>query len=280
MSNHPTGTRRSPAVLMLAGAALFALALVAGLATLSGTGTAASSATQYAPSNTAAPTISGTAQAGQTLTANEGTWTGDQPIVFTYQWQRCNAGGQSCVAIPNAKDKTYLVQATDVDNTLRVEVTGTNSQGSKTATSAATAKVVKAGENPDGAIKLPNGTTSVSASAVNPPERLVVDSVTFSPNPVRSRTSPITVKARVIDTRGYVVRDALVFIRSTPVVTDTPPEGRTAQDGTVTFTVNPQVDFPLKNGYSVQFFVRARKTGDNPLAGVSSRRLVQVRVAR
>lgn len=280
MSNEPTPKRRNPALLMLTGATMLALALVAGLATLSGTGTAASSATQYAPANTTAPTIGGTAQAGQTLTANEGTWTGDQPIVFTYQWQRCNAGGQSCVAIPNAKDKTYVVQAADVDNTLRVAVTGTNSQGTTTATSAQTAKVVKASGNPDGAIKLPNGSTSVSAAAVNPPERLIVDSVTFSPNPVRSRTSPITIKARVIDTRGFVVRDALVFIRSTPIVTGTPPETKTAQDGTVTFTVMPEVDFPLKNGYNVQFFVRARKTGDNPLAGISTRRLVQVRVAR
>lgn len=265
---------------MLAGAAMLALALVAGLATLSGTGTAASSATQYAPKNSAAPTITGTAQADQTLTANEGTWTGDQPIVYTYQWQRCNAGGQNCVAIPNAKDKTYVAQAADVDNTLRVAVTGTNSQGASTATSAQTAKVVKSSGNPDGAIKLPNGTTSVSVSAVSPPERLIVDRVSFSPNPVRSRTSPITVTVRVIDTRGFVVRDALVFLRSTPIVTTTPPESKTTQDGTVTFSIMPEVDFPLQNGYNVQFFVRARKTGDNPLAGVSTRRLVQVRVAR
>jgi hypothetical protein len=37
---------------------------------------------------------------------------------------------------------------------------------------------------------------------------------------------------------------------------------------------------PLRNGYAIQYFVRARKQGDNPLAGVSGRRLVQVRTAR
>jgi hypothetical protein len=42
----------------------------------------------------------------------------------------------------------------------------------------------------------------------------------------------------------------------------------------------PRATFPLRNGYSVQFFVRARKQGDNVLAGVSTRRLVQVRTAR
>jgi hypothetical protein len=35
--------------------------------------------------------------------------------------------------------------------------------------------------------------------------------------------------------------------------------------------------FPLRPGFNVQFFIRARKPGDNPLAGVSARRLVQVR---
>ena len=57
-------------------------------------------------------------------------------------------------------------------------------------------------------------------------------------------------------------------------------EQRTGQDGWATVRLAPQRDFPLRRGYSVQFFVRARKGGDNLLAGVSTRRLVQVRTAR
>jgi hypothetical protein len=111
-------------------------------------------------------------------------------------------------------------------------------------------------------------------------ERLIVDSVSFSPSPVRSRSEPIRIVVKIEDSRNFVVRDALVFIRSTPVVTQTPPETKTGQDGTITFTVQPESDFPIKNGYAVQFFVRARKEGDRPLAGIAGYRLVQVETAR
>ena len=84
----------------------------------------------------------------------------------------------------------------------------------------------------------------------------------------------------VVDTRGYVVRDALVFIRSVPLLTSTPPEAPTAQDGWVTLQILPKAAFPLKNRHFVQFFARVRKNGDTALAGVGSRRLVQVRTAR
>ena len=57
------------------------------------------------------------------------------------------------------------------------------------------------------------------------------------------------------------------------------PEVVTQQDGSATLPVTPLASFPLRNGYAVQFFVRARKAGENLLAGVSARRLVQVRTA-
>jgi hypothetical protein len=273
MSRQIEHARSNPALWALAGAALAALAFVAVLAVAGGAGYAApSAAQQYAPTNTTRPTISGTAQEGSTLTANPGTWAGDAPIVYTYQWRRCNASGASCVNIPNADERTYTVSSTDVADTLRVNVTARNSQGASSAESAQTAAVARRGAPAPGA--------SRNVSQVNPPDRLIVDRVEFTPNPVRSRNQPITVRVRVLDTDGFAVQDALVFIRSTPVVTSTPPEGRTGADGWATFQVVPQADMPLRNGYSVQYFVRARKTGDSPLAGVSGRRLVQVRTAR
>jgi hypothetical protein len=88
------------------------------------------------------------------------------------------------------------------------------------------------------------------------------------------------VRVHVADTRGFVVRDALVFVRTVPAVTTTPTELPTGQDGWATFQVFPRPDFPLKRRGFVQFFVRVRKTGENILVGVGSRRLVQVRTTR
>jgi hypothetical protein len=227
-----------------------------------------------APANTAAPTISGTPQSGQTLTASNGTWS-NSPTSYAYQWQRCNSAGASCTNIPGETRNTRIVAGDDVGSRLRVLVTATNAVGS--ATASATSEVIATGL-PAGAIRLSNGKVSIPVSSVSLPDRLIVDTVRFTPNPVRSR-APITVSFHVVDTRGYVIREAIVFVRSVPLVTSTPAETATRQDGWVTLQVTPRSSFPL-NGKAVQFFVRARKQGEDVLAGVSTRRLVQVRTAR
>jgi hypothetical protein len=55
---------------------------------------------------------------------------------------------------------------------------------------------------------------------------------------------------------------------------------KTDQAGWATMTITPTRLLPLANGYLLTMFVRARKTGDNILAGVSTRRLISVRTAR
>jgi hypothetical protein len=93
---------------------------------------------------------------------------------------------------------------------------------------------------------------------------------------VRSRETALELRVHVVDTRGYAVRDAIVFARATPIVTSAPGEQRTGRDGWARLRMTPQADFPLQDDHSVQFWVRARKQTDDLLAGVSNRRLVQV----
>jgi hypothetical protein len=90
--------------------------------------------------NTAAPTVGGAAQQGQTLTADEGTWTG-APSSFVYAWVRCDASGNTCTPINGATAKTYTIGAADSGATLRVTVNAANSVSSQQAASAATAAI-------------------------------------------------------------------------------------------------------------------------------------------
>lgn len=113
--------------------------MLAALAAAVGAGLPATAALGAVPSNTAAPTISGTLAVGQTLTVSNGTWTGS-PTSFSYQWQRCSSP-TSCSDISDATDKTYTVAAADNGNTLRAQVTATNADGKATSTSDRTAVV-------------------------------------------------------------------------------------------------------------------------------------------
>ncbi|HMJ00417.1 MAG TPA: metallophosphoesterase [Gaiellaceae bacterium] len=115
------------------------------------------------PSNTSPPTISGTAEVGQTLSADQGTWSGTEPITYTFQWRSCDQGGANCSDISGATDQTYTLTEPDLDTTLRVAVTGSNDAGSSTATSDATAVVVDSGPIPPSNTSLPtiSGTAQV-----------------------------------------------------------------------------------------------------------------------
>jgi thermitase len=96
-----------------------------------------------APTNAAAPTITGTPQDGQALAASNGSWNGTTPMSYAYQWSRCPSGG-SCMPISGATSSSYTATSADVGDALTVSVTATNTAGSATATSAPTAGVAAA----------------------------------------------------------------------------------------------------------------------------------------
>ena len=99
-----------------------------GKADTKGTGVVAA---RTSPKNTTKPTITGTPPVvGNTLTAENGTWTG--ATTFSYQWQQCDANGNNCVDISGATGKTYGVRSTDAGRELLVAVKVSNRFGSTT----------------------------------------------------------------------------------------------------------------------------------------------------
>ncbi|MCA1682490.1 MAG: hypothetical protein LC685_00570, partial [Actinobacteria bacterium] len=110
----------------------------AGSASATSMPTAAVQPAPQPPQNTGAPTITGTASQGNTLTASNGTWSGYPAPTYGYQWQDCDQNGQNCKAISGATSQTYTLTSADVGATVQVVVTATNSAGSASASSAAT----------------------------------------------------------------------------------------------------------------------------------------------
>jgi hypothetical protein len=230
------------------------------------------------PASSSPPTLTGTATVGTTLASTTGSWVGDQPITYSYQWLQCDQSGNACAPISAAVNSSYKLAQDQVGSTVRIKVIATNSRGNGSAISTQSA-VVQDASGGGGIINLPNGGKSVDVVDIPAGERLIVQKVQFSPNPVRSRSSSITITVTVKDTRGYYVRNAFVYLRSTPILTSTPTDAQTANDGRIKYAVKPRSDFPLKNGYSVQFFVKAYRKGDPTLAGIAGTRLVQVATA-
>jgi len=225
------------------------------------------------PANTTPPSISGTAQDGQKLTGDKGTWSGN-PTDYNLFWRRCNAGGNACANIAGATAATYTVTKVDVGNTLRFRVGAANADGRTFASSDQTAVVTSAAAPPP-----PAGST-ITVDKVSLPDRLVIDKLSFSPNPARSR-GPIVARFHVSDTNGHPIQGALVYALGLPYswlrnAAETPTDA----SGWATITLQPTSAMPLHRGGSLVIFVRARKPGDNLLAGVSTRRLVQEGITR
>ena len=163
--------------------------------------------------NLSQPTIAGTAQVGQTLTASPGAWQGLP--TFAYQWVVCNAAGAACAAIPGATAKTYSIASAYAGDTLRVDVTatfggsGVVAASGQTAVVAAPAKAVSAPAKPH-----PISLADAGVRAVAHSSRLasflahgLAVSVTAGPaarysftltgvSPVRSRLSTLSLSLR------------------------------------------------------------------------------------
>ena len=235
-------------------------ALLAGLAVAAAvTLGVAHAATTVAPVNTAPPTITGTEQVGQTLTAGNGTWT-NTPTSFAYQWLRCNAGGNSCVSVSNGTLKTYTLVGADATHTMRVRVTATNADGSTSAQSDQTAAIAPA-------------TSSAAPKNTSPPtisgtpkvgQELTANDGTWSGNPTgytyqwHRCDADIASCTSVIGATGktYGVRLADLGYRLRVAVTARNAKGNATANSAITAIVAPTVTITNKRPTLVIISVR------------------------
>lgn len=103
------------------------------------------------PSNTTLPAISlpsgqtdPAPMVGTSLSVSQGSWTGSNPITYTYRWKRCEPAdpvNSPCFTIAGATSSSFTVPASLYGQRIRAEVTATNSGGAVSANSSATAIV-------------------------------------------------------------------------------------------------------------------------------------------
>ena len=257
--------RKWPAAVLLALAAMV-------IGALFGSFRNGSAAITAKPINQTEPTIAGTPQQDQVLTAGNGTWTGTTPITFTYQWNRCDKDGKNCSKISGTNDNTYTVVKADVGNTLTVTVTGTNSEGNDVATSKATAVVTATPP----ATGCPSGTGAIQIADLSSPAHLEINPGSSTPGIITPGAQQITLTFKITACGGRPVQGALVYATAVPYNQySIPPEPQTDSNGMANLVMNQLTGFPASSKLAqLTVFVRARKSGEDVLGGISARRLV------
>jgi len=254
--------------------------LGAGLLTVLAVASFSNAASTAAPTLQSAPTISGTPAVGSTLTATSGSWSSSSTIRYTYQWRRCSSAGTGCSNIGGADSSTYQVRGADVGHTLRVRVTARNADGSSQADSNPTAVVKPAAPAP-APTGCPAGTGGVDVTQLSLPARLLIDGQSASPSTITRSTNDITLRFHVSACGGRPVQGALVYAAAVPFNQFSISETPTGADGWATMTEHRLGGFPASSKQQLlAVFVRARKSGENILSGISTRILVSFPVSR
>jgi hypothetical protein len=229
------------------------------------------------PAAVSPPTISGNPFVGATLTGSSGRWSGN-PTDFNSWWQRCSAAGTNCANLAGTGGRArYRVTSYDAGSTLRYAVGAANAQG-RTWTSSAQTAVITAGA-PPARTGCPSTTSPDDVAAISPPARLILDGIQ-APSIVTRQTKTLILRFHVSSTCGGSVRNAHVYVTAAPFFQfAVPPEQLTGSDGWAEVQMQRLSGFPVSPRQGlIALFVRARKAGEDPLGGISTRRLFSVRV--
>ena len=111
-----------------------------------------------------------------------------------------------------------------------------------------------------------------------PPARLQIVAFDVLSGPINEQTNSFTMKVRVGSTCSVNIKGASVYVTAVPYNQfSIPAEELTGDDGTTTLVFHRDANFPASSKQQqLTLFIRATKPGEDPLAGVSTRRLVAV----
>jgi hypothetical protein len=85
------------------------------------------------PVASSAPALHGEHELAQRISASSGTWSG-APVAYVYEWERCDAEGEECRPINDARGRSYVLSKDDLRHTIRVVVGARNAAGTTYAT--------------------------------------------------------------------------------------------------------------------------------------------------
>jgi hypothetical protein len=85
-------------------------------------------ATAASPVGLTPPSISGVAEAAQTLSESHGEWS-NEPTSIAVTWELCNVAGKRCGTIAGASGQSYTLTTADVGSTIRVQEIASNAGG-------------------------------------------------------------------------------------------------------------------------------------------------------
>ena len=113
---------------------------------------------------------------------------------------------------------------------------------------------------------------------LTPPARLQIVAFDVLSGPINEQTTTFTLKVRIGSTCSVNIKGASVYVTAVPYNQFTiPAEELTGDEGTATLVFRRDANFPASNQQQqLTLFIRATKPGEDPLAGVSTRRLVAV----
>ena len=131
----------------------------------------------------------------------------------------------------------------------------------------------------------PTGCTTsggtVAIAGITSPAHLVIDQFQVTPSTVLYSTRSLTARFHV-SACGGSVQGALVYVTAVPYgMFAATNEQATGSDGWATLNFTARAGFPVSQKQQLLvMFVRARKSGEDLLGGISARRLVSFKVAR